>query len=527
MMRHSSLWKGLCSYENLEVAFNNARKHKTLKPYIINFEKNLKENLLKLQLGLLFHIYGPQPLTTFVIQDPKTRKISRSDFRDRIVHHALCNVIEPIFNKSFIFDSYANRIGKGCLKAIKRFGSFKRKVSRNKNRKCFVLKADIRHYFETVNHNILLYLIKKKIKDKNVLWLIKIILSNYNSKKEGVGMPLGNLTSQFFANLYLNELDQYVKHKLKIKYYIRYVDDFVILHTSKDVLEEYKREINNFLKRNLELELHPDKSKVLPLEAGISFLGFRIFYYHLLVKKKNVDKFERKFQDFKKRFAKEDIGRDEIIDSFQGWMAYIMHGNTYKYRRHLTKLLNHTFPAEVPPQNKKQENLEKAVAVSEMEFSTQKTLKLFKEGMGISQIGEKRGIKEATAWKHLAKLIEQGLLSVYDVLPQKKIRKIQFKIKKEAESLEVIKARLGNSFSYAEIRCVIASVKHRNRKRSISSLVKWYRKAYCLRKCSEDASTKRACWAKLKEFSEINTFLQLPSRKFLKLIRKDMDICCL
>ena len=172
------LWNRLCSYNNLYLAYKNARKHKTTRDYVISFEKNLKDNLLLLRSELLLHSYRPNPLVNFIIRDPKTRKISKSDFRDRIIHHALCNIIEPIFEKGFIFDSYANRKGKGSLKAIERFDFFKRKSSRNNTRKCFVLKADIRKYFENVNHSVLINIIKKKIKDNNVLGVIRKILNN-------------------------------------------------------------------------------------------------------------------------------------------------------------------------------------------------------------------------------------------------------------------------------------------------------------------------------------------------------------
>src|SRR3989338_5876038 len=173
------LWQELCSYDNLFLAFKKARKHKTTLDYVKLFEKHLEDNLLVLRSELLFLCYEPKPLVDFLIRDPKTRKISKSDFRDRVVHHALCNIIEPIFEKSFIHDSYANRIGKGTLKALKRFDFFKRKSSKNNTANCYVLKADIKKYFENVDHGILMNIIRKKIGDKRVLWLIKKILVNY------------------------------------------------------------------------------------------------------------------------------------------------------------------------------------------------------------------------------------------------------------------------------------------------------------------------------------------------------------
>ena len=176
-----NLWKELCCYENLEFAFNKARRHKTLKPYVIEFEKNLEDNLLVLRSELLLNSYNPMPLVDFIVRDPKTRKISKSDFKDRVVHHALCNIIEPVFEKSFIYDSYANRKGKGTLKALQRFDHFKRISSKNNTSACYILKADIKHYFETVDHEILLRAIRTKIKDERIIWLIKSILRNYKN----------------------------------------------------------------------------------------------------------------------------------------------------------------------------------------------------------------------------------------------------------------------------------------------------------------------------------------------------------
>jgi len=222
---------------NLFLAYKKARKGKTKKDYVKKFEKNLRKNLKQLQFELINLTYKPNPLKTFILRDPKTRKISKSDFRDRIVHHALINILEPIFDKTFIYDSCANRKGKGNLFAIKRFGFFKRKVTNNLKSEAFCLKADIKHYFKKVNHKILLGIIKGRIKDKRVIWLIRLIIKNFNGKIRG--MPLGNLTSQFFANVYLDELDHFIKHKLKVKYYIRYVDDFVLLSPSKSQLAQW------------------------------------------------------------------------------------------------------------------------------------------------------------------------------------------------------------------------------------------------------------------------------------------------
>lgn len=343
------LYSQICTYENLELAFNKAKKGKTLKTYVISFEKHLKDNLTELSNELLFHTYQPQPLKTFIIRDPKTRKISKSAFRDRIIHHALCNIIEPILNKIFIYDSYANIKSKGTLKAIERFDYFKRKVSKDNTLNLFVLKADIKHYFDTVNHNRLLSIINKRIKCYRTIWLIKTILNNYSSGEDGIGMPLGNLTSQFFANVYLNELDQFVKHQLKAKYYLRYVDDFVILSRDKKSLSCYQQAINQFLQNQLGLELHPDKSKIIFVNSGINFLGFRLFNHHRLVRKKNLHKFNHKFNQFMKEYSSDQIEPEIIFQSLNGWLAYVKHANTYKYRQKLINLAEKYFIKQTSP----------------------------------------------------------------------------------------------------------------------------------------------------------------------------------
>lgn len=347
MKTHKNIYPYICSYKNLFLAYLKARKRKTSRPDIIEFEKNLDKNLLQLRQELLTNTYTPKPLKTFIIRDPKTRKISKSHFRDRVVHHALCNIIEPILEKTFIYDSYANRKGKGTLKAIERFDYFKRKVSDNLTKTAFVLKADIRHYFDEVDHNVLIDIIKKKIDDKDIILLIQKILSNHNSKISGKNMPLGNLTSQFFANVYLNELDHFVKCKLKIKYYIRYVDDFVIFHQSKEKLEEYKEKISLFLSEELLLELHPEKSKLIPLKQGTTFLGFRVFFNHKLISRKNLRNFKRKLYKMYINYNQKLIDYDSIYNFFEGWMAYCMNASTYRLRMRLFAYFETLFSNEV------------------------------------------------------------------------------------------------------------------------------------------------------------------------------------
>jgi len=311
-------YENIISIKNLVLAWKKARKGKTQKKYIIEFEDHLGKNLKQIQQELENETYFPTILKNFIIRDPKTRKISKSEFRDRIVHHALCNVVEPIFDRKFIYDSCANRKGKGNLFAVKRFEKFQRKVTKNLTSNAYCLKADIKHYFQEIDRKILLEIIKREIKDEKTINLIQLILNNFEKNK---GMPLGNLTSQFFANVYLNELDKFVKHELKVKHYIRYVDDFVILYESKEQLQIWKDKIEKFLKEKLHLELHPNKSKIVSLSKGVDFVGFRIFYHYKLIRKRNRKAMKNKILKF------ED--KNKLMESFKGWKAYAKWANTF------------------------------------------------------------------------------------------------------------------------------------------------------------------------------------------------------
>jgi len=347
MKTYKNLYQEIYSMGNLTLAWRKARKGKTKKKDIKEFEENIIGNLLDLHFELKNQTYKPMPLETFVLRDPKTRKISKADFRDRVVHHAIINILEPIFDKTFIYDSCANRKGKGNLFAIKRFDKFKRKVSRNgkvvgqfndNQVEGYYLKADIKHYFQEVNHEILIKSIQRKIRDKKVIWLIKSILDNGGILRETdttylqKSMPLGNLTSQFFANIYLNELDYFVKHKLKAKYYIRYVDDFVILHKSNCQLIQWKKQINEFLNDKLKLKLHSDKSKIVSLSRGIDFVGFRDFYYFKLLRKRNIRSMQNKII----KYSWGLISFNKLTDSFQGWQAYADWSDSSKLKSKLS-----------------------------------------------------------------------------------------------------------------------------------------------------------------------------------------------
>ncbi|MFH1073304.1 MAG: reverse transcriptase domain-containing protein [Nanoarchaeota archaeon] len=524
-------YKTLCSLDNFERAFKRARRGKTLKPYVIEFEENLKENLQTLRTELLFHTYSPQPLKTFILRDPKTRKISKSAFRDRVIHHAICNIIEPAFDKTFIHDSYANRLGKGTHNAIQRFDTFKRKVSKNNTATCFVLKADIRHYFDTVDHDILLSLLKKKVKDEKIIWLIKRILENHKIDQHGKGMPLGNLTSQFFANVYLNELDQFVKHELHAKYYIRYVDDFVILDTSRNNLEHYKGRIETHLKEHLKLTLHPEKSQILKLEKGIGFLGFRIFFHHKLLQQKNLRKFKNKIEKMKHLYKQEKIEREKIIEKFEGWLTYASQANTYKYRRRITAKFDASFPVQAKiniTSVKKHENFNNEIDSSKIEFSHQKTRQLIRKGLSIKQIAQARGIKEGTVWNHIFRIIEHYQLQLKEILPKEKIKIILLNIKSPDDTLKGVKERIfDDSITFNEIACVLANQRGKHAKKTITYFISWYQMTNCKRKCYHSKKQRQECRIKFQQFASINQNMTFTKKEFLTFFHDHVHICVL
>jgi len=344
MKTYNKLYKKLYSKENLISAFRKARKGKSKKDYVVNFESELEKNLITLQRDLRLKKYRPSRLKKFVIRDPKTRTIHSSIFRDRIVHHSIVNLLQPIYEKIFIYDSFASRKNKGTHLAVERFEFFVRKVSSNGRRirkpfnnnsiKGYVLKADIKHYFATIDHEVLINILRKKINDKDFIDLIKLVLDNFETSSEGKGLPLGNYTSQFFANVYLNHLDYFVKHKLKAKYYIRYVDDFVILHKDKKVLKEYLSKIEKYL-RFLKLELHPDKSEIHALRNGVTFLGYRIFYHYKLLRKRNIKYFIKRLNEKKELYRLGLIEDKELEGFINGWFGYSKFANTYNFNRKL------------------------------------------------------------------------------------------------------------------------------------------------------------------------------------------------
>ncbi len=341
MKTYKKLYEKLYSEDNLISAFKKARKGKRKKNYVINFQSNFYKNIKLLQKDLIDKTYYPSRLKKFIIRDPKTRTIHASIFRDRIVHHAIINLLKPIYEKRFIYDSFAGRKSKGTHVAVERFEYFINKVSSNGRKikkpftnnsiKGYVFKADIKHCFNTIDHEVLINILRKRIKDEDFIELIKIVLDNFETSN-GKGLPLGNYTSQFFTGVYLNNLDYFIKHRLGVKYYIRYVDDFVILHKEKKVLLELRKKIEKYLK-NLRLELHPDKSEIHTLRNGITFLGYRIFYHYKLLRKRNIKYFLRRFEEKINLYNSGLIEKKNLESFLQGWNGYSKFANSHNFNK--------------------------------------------------------------------------------------------------------------------------------------------------------------------------------------------------
>ncbi|MFH1956197.1 MAG: reverse transcriptase domain-containing protein, partial [Patescibacteria group bacterium] len=312
-LRSQKIFEEIISLKNLFLAWQKFKKGKRNKLDIQKFEFNLEDNLFQLHHELKTKTYQHSYYTPFNICDPKPRKIHKAIVKDRVLHHAVFRILYPIFDKTFIYDSYSCRLEKGTHKAVNRLEEFKRKLSRNNRKTIFALKCDIKKFFDSIDQDILLKIIQRKIKDKNAIWLIEKIIMSFK-----IGLPLGNVTSQIFANIYLNELDQFVKHNLKIKYYIRYCDDFIILNESKEYLNNLIKPINDFLNSNLKLNLHSNKIVIRKYSQGIDFLGYVVLPYHRVLRTKT-----------KKRILKKIKNNPQNIQSINSYLGVLKHCKGY------------------------------------------------------------------------------------------------------------------------------------------------------------------------------------------------------
>ncbi|PJA85883.1 MAG: RNA-dependent DNA polymerase [Candidatus Moranbacteria bacterium CG_4_9_14_3_um_filter_44_28] len=341
MKNYNNIFEKIISPENLFLAWDSFKSNKRNKADVQRFEWELERNIFQLHRELRRGAYKHGAYSSFYIQDPKQRHIHKADVRDRVLHHAVFSVLDPIFEETFISNSYSCRIGKGTHKGVSALEKFIRQISQNYSKPCFILKCDIKQFFGSVDHAILKNILKKRIKDENARWLLEQIIDSFSSRQSDIfyvrGLPIGNLTSQLFANVYLNELDQFIKHKLKIKNYARYTDDFVIVGNTKKELENILPKINSFLKNTLSLELHPKKIVIRKQSQGIDFLGYVILPHYRLLRTKTK---KRIFKKLKMRIAQYKTGKIDnksLNQSLQSYLGVLSHANTHKLKE---KLLN-------------------------------------------------------------------------------------------------------------------------------------------------------------------------------------------
>lgn len=334
----SCLFEEVYSFDNLLSAAYSCRKGKTTAKSSMMFFDKLEENVIAIQNELMWMMYSVDEYRHFYVYEPKRRLISAPSFRDRVVHRAISNVIEPIIDKTFIKDSYACRKAKGTHAGADRVQAMIRATAINGP--VYALKADIFHYFSSIDHGKLKSLLDIKVKCEVIRSLLYYIIDSSPSDGEGVGIPLGNLTSQIFANIYLNELDRFVKAKLKASNYVRYMDDFVIIGNNKETLQGWRKEIEVFLGEELGLKTN-SKTQVFPVSKrngrALDFLGYRIYQSHRLLRKSSVKRIKAKLKGFHKKYSRGEIGMSDITPSIKSWVAHASHADTFHLRAHLFK----------------------------------------------------------------------------------------------------------------------------------------------------------------------------------------------
>lgn len=317
----------IISRENLLAAWKEFLKGKRNKPDVQAFQYALSDNILALHLDLKNRTYAHGKYYAFNISDPKPRNIHKATVRDRLLHHALYRVLYPFFDKTFIAGSYSCRKGKGTHRAIKAFRRHTLSASKNNTKTLWVLKCDIKKFFASVDQQVLLNILQKRISDPDVLWLLGRIISSFSSTAPGKGLPLGNLTSQLLVNVYMNEFDQFVKRQLKVRYYVRYADDFVFMHCNKEQLETILSRIAAYLRQQLCPTLHPDKVFIKTFSSGIDFLGWVHFPDHRVLRTAT-----------KHRMLKRVQGLEEESPTVQSYLGMLSHGNAKKLHNAILKV---------------------------------------------------------------------------------------------------------------------------------------------------------------------------------------------
>lgn len=327
MRRAGGLFPDIVRFRTLLEAERRAARGKRDRPTVQAFEMDLERELIRLREELASHSYHPGPSITFEVRDPKRRAICAAPFRDRVVHHAICDVLEPVFERRACHDSYACRRGKGSHAAIERTQAFARRWP-------YVLKCDVRRFFASVDHAVLRALLRRVLKDRAVLALLDRIIDHPPPDAlPGRGLPIGNLTSQHFANLILGELDHHVKDRLALPGYIRYMDDFLLFGADTAALHELHAEVRRFLLKRLGLELKASAAPVNPVSEGIGFLGFRVYPRTIRLNQRTRRRFLRKVRGIERACQIGAIDLGELSRRAASLYAHIGHADSYRLRR--------------------------------------------------------------------------------------------------------------------------------------------------------------------------------------------------
>jgi retron-type reverse transcriptase len=338
---YNNLYPEIYSFENLHAAYLRARRGKRDRIEVQRFELDLEGNLIQLQNELIWGEYKTGNYRRFVVTEPKERIVAALPFRDRVVQHAIVGAIEPLWERRFISDSYACRPGKGTHKGADRAQAMLRKVKREHgNGHVFVLKADIAKYFHSIDHGVMKALLRRRIRCQRTLCLIDGIIDSSATPGDPhpVGLPIGNLTSQLFANVYLHDLDEFVKHGLREKLYMRYMDDFCVVHHDKDHLHRVRVLIEQFLWQRLRLKTNA-KTQVFPVGVrhgrAMDFLGYRIWTTHRRIRKSSISRIKRTLRRLQKQYAAGKVLLEKVRQSVVSWVAHASHAETYGLRKRL------------------------------------------------------------------------------------------------------------------------------------------------------------------------------------------------
>lgn len=327
-MNTHRLFEKITSTEYLFDSWDHFKRGKRKKKDIQEFERYLEDYIFELQEDLLSMKYEHGLYENFHVSDPKQRRISKACVRDRLMHQLIYGVLTEVFDKTFIFHSLSSRLGKGTHVGVIHLHRMIRQVSKNGTNHCYALKMDVRRFFDSMDHGVLKRLLRKMIEDEKVLILIDRIIDSF-MMEEGVGLPLGNVTSQLFANIYLHELDMFIKHTLRERHYLRYCDDFIILSTDEHYLKTLIRVIGDFLRDNLYLELHPKKVTVRKLSQGIDFVGYVLFEKYVLLRIRTKQRMQKRLREAYAFYLNGDLTPAAMDQRLQSYLGILSHANQH------------------------------------------------------------------------------------------------------------------------------------------------------------------------------------------------------